>query len=155
VFDYLADACHQPAWRASVKRARQTRGSAAGLHSAYELTRTLGVFWRPVTAELELVTYEPPQRLGWAWREGAITAEIQCELEPLAGAAVVWYSERLDGPGHGLLGLLDLPLRRYQLPRDLWRLKRILEETERPTRRDQCERAVVRRDHGPGAAASA
>jgi hypothetical protein len=136
VFDYLADACHQPAWRAGVKGARQTRGGVAGQHAAYELTRTLGVFWRPVTAELEVVTYEPPRRLGWSRREGAMTAEIQCELEPLAGAAVVWYSERLHGPGQGLPALLDLPLRRYQLPRDLWRLKRILEETERPARGD-------------------
>jgi hypothetical protein len=128
-FEYLADACHQPAWCAAVRSARQTRGDGPGPHAAYELTRTVGMVWRPVTAQLELVTYEPQRRLGWTRREGELTAAIQCEVEPLAGTTIVWYAERLPPAGHGFAGVLDVPLRRYQLPRDLWRLKSLLEAT--------------------------
>jgi hypothetical protein len=128
VFDYLAEARNQPAWRSSVRRCVQTQLTAPGRGAAYELTRPAGMPWRTITAELAIVTYEPPRRLRWTRREGAATADIECELEALPDGTLVWYRETLDRAAQATFGLLDAPLRRYQLPRDLWRLKSIVEQ---------------------------
>jgi hypothetical protein len=127
VFNYLADARNQPAWCSGVASCRQIHLDRPALHARYQIHRKLTA-WPRAAASLELVMVKPHHRLQWVRREQRITATVDCYVDKLIDETLVSYQERFDGIEEAPFAGLWLLVRRYQLPRELWRLKRLLEE---------------------------
>jgi hypothetical protein len=124
VFAYLVDARNQPAWCSGVSICRQTHLSRPAPSARYEVRRRVRA-----SASLELVVATPHRRASWVRRERKLIVEIDCHVDRLADGSVVSYRETFGATGKARL-YLRLLLRRYQVPHELWRLKRILENTE-------------------------
>jgi hypothetical protein len=127
VFGYVADPRNLQLWSASVRRCEQIylKGPACG--ARYRLIRPYGAVWRPTASTLETIEYLPHRRLAWRRIEGDGIVDVQCDLAPLALGTLVSLEERFRVDQTRPIGALDLRLRRYRLPRDLWRLKQLIE----------------------------
>jgi hypothetical protein len=158
VFAYVADACNQPAWCSAIRGCRQTSLTRPGHGAAYEVTRPIKAPWRPRTSELYMTTHAPASSLHWTRREGATTTDITCEIDAVGRDSVLWYTETLRHSTPSLLHALDVLIRRYEVPRDLWRLKDILEQAQEAANvaaSEQQERVGRRPRPEPGSAAGA
>lgn len=128
-FEYLADARNLPAWCYAVKTCEQIARSGPVPGAEYAITRARAAIWLPATCELTLQALDGPRALRWLRTEGTLACEVTCEVVRLAHGAAVRYAELLQCSSDAL-GRVGLGVRRYQLARDLWRLRAILGRDE-------------------------
>jgi hypothetical protein len=128
VFDYLADARNQPVWCSGITSCRQIDLDGPIPGAKYRVSRGKLMPWQRAPLSLELVMVMPHHHLQWVRSETHVNAMVDCHVDKLMDGTIVSYRETLDGIQEARLGGLMLLMRRYQLPRDLWQLKRILEE---------------------------
>ena len=124
VFELLSDIERLPEWQASAVEAQAERPLGEGSR-VREKRRLLG---REVDTELEVVAYEPPQRLTLRSLGGPVDFTVEHELAAQGGGTQLKVVAEAE-PG-GLLRLTEPVLARkaeQEFRRDFDRLKELLE----------------------------
>jgi len=124
VFELLSDIERLPEWQASAVEAQAERPLGEGSR-VREKRRLLG---REVDTELEVVAYEPPQRLTLRSLGGPVDFTVEHELAAQGGGTQLKVVAEAE-PG-GLLKLTEPVLARkaeQEFRRDFVRLKELLE----------------------------
>jgi hypothetical protein len=128
VFDYVADARNQPVWCSGITSCRQIELDGPLPGAKYCVGHGKLMPLQRASLLLELVVVRPHHRLQWIRSETHVTATVDCYVDKLMDGTIVSCRETFDGIQEARLGALTLLMRRYRLPRDLWRLKQVLEE---------------------------
>lgn len=128
VFAYVEELDRHGEWQDAIISARKEPAGSTriGTHN-FEMRRMPG---GPRQVESEIVEYEPPRRIAARGVNGPVRATVVITLEPFDGGSRSRFTIELTLVGRGIGKLFALLARRSarkQVPRDLLRLKRILE----------------------------
>jgi uncharacterized protein YndB with AHSA1/START domain len=129
VFAYTTDFAHFPDWQGGVVSVSSEADTPLEVGSRAVITRRVGP--RQLTAPEEVTELQPPRT--WSVRavDGAVKASARGVVEPLGDGRRSRVTISLEFQGRGL-GRLLVPLviqrqARKQLPRNLQKLKEVLE----------------------------
>jgi uncharacterized protein YndB with AHSA1/START domain len=129
VFSYATDFSQFPDWQGGVSSARPESDTPLGVGPKAVVTRQAGP--RKLARTEEITELNPPR--SWAVRGvgGPLVAIAKGTIEPLDGGERSRVTITLDFEGHGigtlLVPLFVRPQARKQLPKNMERLKEVLE----------------------------
>ena len=99
VFAYFADVANDPLWRGEGVKEIAVRGAMGpGAHVHQKLAA--GPFGAAVTADMDVVVYEPPTALAFQVTTGPLRPRVEFRFAPTAGGTEVVFS--IDAPLTGV-----------------------------------------------------
>jgi uncharacterized protein YndB with AHSA1/START domain len=99
VFAYFADVANDPQWRGDVVKEIAVRGAMGqGAHVHQKLAA--GPFGAAVTADMDVVVYEPPTALAFQVTTGPLKPRVEFRFAPTAAGTEVLFS--IDAPLTGV-----------------------------------------------------
>ena len=129
VFAYLNDPSHIPEWQESAVSARQEGAGPLTPGSRVVVTRRVGGREREMTTEV--TELNPPRSFTGRGIDGPVRGNVTCTVEPVAGGERSRVTISLDFDGYGigklLLPLIVRPQVRKEMPKNMEKLKQLLE----------------------------
>ena len=134
VFAYVTDPSRFAEWQGGVVSGRMDQDGPHGPGARCVTVRRIGFAERPTTAE---VTHtDPPRTWGVRGIDGPIRARVSVMVDPLDAGRRSRVAIDVEFDGHGigkvLVPLIVRPQARREMPRNLRRLKELLESSAVP-----------------------
>ena len=97
VFNFVADSRNDPQWAVPVLECTQIAGDGPGLGAQY--TFASKVAWGKVHGQMEVVIYEPPQRIEWEMQSSVNSTRARIDFKSEAGATLLSARSTLKARG--------------------------------------------------------
>lgn len=134
IFEYLGDPSHVPEWQESAVSARQVGEGPMGVGSRMTVIRRVGGREREMTSEVTEVN--PPKSFAARGIDGPVRGLVEGTIDPIGDGARSRVTISLDFEAHGigrlLCPLVVRPQVKKEMPRNLQKLKELLESGSAP-----------------------
>lgn len=126
VFTFLSNPLNTPKWQAMIKKVEQLVPGAIGVGSKFNVQAEM--MGRAMMGVMEVKTFEPPNKFGFANKSGPVEVNVTFTLKPAGTGTKVGIA--VEGNPGGLFKLAEGPMThqlKAQMEANIARLKSVLE----------------------------
>jgi uncharacterized protein YndB with AHSA1/START domain len=127
VWEFVADARNDPEWCGKVGSVEQLAGDRPGRDARYRVMHRPRPFKPAVELTMDVIDFDPPNRLRWREEDTDAVFNVQYELQPAPSGTRLTQVDNIDWK----IGKAARPIARLMVSRDMGRqfrsLKRLLE----------------------------